>query len=100
MYEPDMIQSDRLIPRKDKNEPSVNASPGSVAVGVDNVKVGVGDIKNDKSVGEKMQVKDGEVNITVNNNNSKTVTNSLANRFNRLPDVPAVSTDNDISMEK
>ena len=93
MHEPEMIL-------RNKSDPSVNAATGSVAVCANDVKIGTGDIKNDKSVGEGMQVKDGEVNITVNNNNSKTVTNSLASRFNKLPDVPVALPNNDMSMEK
>lgn len=80
------------IPGKGKSAANIEAG---------DIKLGVGDIKNDKSIGEGMDVKDGEVNITVNNNNSKTVTSGLASRFNKLPDVPAAALpDNDMSMEK
>lgn len=100
MPEPEIIPPGASLPRKSKDAaPSVSAAAGGVAVGADNIKIGAGDIKNDKSVGEGMQVKDGEVNITVNNNNSKTVTKSAANRFAKLPDAPVAKAIDDKSME-
>ena len=69
-----------------------SVSAGGVAVKAGDVAakvtVGTGDIHNNKSVGENMTVSGGTVNLTVNNDNSKTVTK--ASRFNKLPDAPAV----------
>lgn len=94
--EPEVVVLER---NKSKDEASVNAGPGGVAVKTGDVSIGVGDIDNNKSVGKDMQVSGGTVNMTVNNDNSKTVNKGLASRFAKLPDAPVVKESNDMSME-
>lgn len=60
---------------------------------IGDVKVGVGDINNNKSVGKELAVEDGEVNITVSNDNSKTVNRNLMSRFADTANVLKTSVD-------
>ena len=96
--EPEVVVLERDKP---KDNESVHSGPGSVAVKAGDVTIGTGDIKNDKSVGEGMQVSGGTVNMTINNDNSKTTNKIAPNRFAAAANmsVPTVSGAGEKSME-
>ncbi len=96
--EPDVVVLER---DESKSNESVHSGPGSVAVKTGDVTIGTGDIKNDKSVGEGMQESGGTVNMTVNNDNSKTTNKIAPNRFASAASmqVPTVAEAGDKSME-
>lgn len=90
-------EPDVVIPKSDvtvmdsKDDPALSSSGGVAVTARDvaaKVTVGTGDIHNNKSVGEGMQVSGGTVNMTVNNDCSKPA--PKASRFNKLPDAPAM----------
>lgn len=88
MAAPDVVVLDR--------KPKQGA--GKINADIGDVTIGTGDIENDKSAGKNMQVSGGTVNMTINNDNSKTINK---NRFAEAANmsVPVAAETGDKSME-